>query len=109
MNLENQTRVNYVKTTSYYYGIDGSTHEGFDHDKLADILKQHKGGFVMSYDNTDYLKELYKDWTEFRYLEFDYQMAGDVSCRGKKIELIIIKQPEVKVESNVNVLETLLY
>jgi len=63
----------------------------------------------MSYDNTDYLKELYKDWTEFRYLEFDYQMAGDVSCRGKKTELIIIKQPEVKVESNVNALESLLY
>jgi hypothetical protein len=36
-------------------------------------------------------------------------MAGDVSCRGKKTELIIIKQPEIKVESNVNVLETLLY
>ena len=44
----------------------------------------------MSYDNTDYLKELYKDWTEFRYLEFDYQMAGDASRRGKKTELIII-------------------
>ena len=59
--------------------------------------------------NTDYLKELYKDWTEFRYLEFDYQMAGDVSRRGKKTELIIIKHPEVKVESNVNALESLLY
>ena len=99
----------YYKTTSYYYGIDGSTHEGFNHDKLADVLKQHKGGFVMSYDNTDYLKELYKDWTEFRYLEFDYQMAGDVSRRGKKTELIIIKYPEVRVESNVNALESLLY
>jgi hypothetical protein len=63
----------------------------------------------MSYDNTDYLKELYKDWTEFRYLEFDYQMAGDVSRRGKKTELIIIKYPEVRVESNVNALESLLY
>ena len=63
----------------------------------------------MSYDNTDYLKELYKDWTEFRYLEFDYQMAGDVSRRGKKTELIIIKEPKIKPKSNVNVLESLLY
>jgi hypothetical protein len=36
-------------------------------------------------------------------------MAGDVSRRGKKTELIIIKHPEVKVESNVNALESLLY
>jgi hypothetical protein len=42
-------------------------------------------------------------------LEFDYQMAGDVSRRGKKTELIIIKYPEVRVESNVNALESLLY
>ena len=35
---------------------------------------------------------------------------GDrVHNRGKKTELIIIKQPEVKVESNVNALESLLY
>jgi DNA adenine methylase len=99
----------YYKTTSYYYGIDGSTHEGFNHDKLAEVLKQHKGGFVMSYDNTDYLKELYKDWTEFRYLEFDYQMAGDVSRRGKKTELIVIKYPEKKMDSQVNALESILF
>lgn len=99
----------YYKTTSYYYGIDGSTHEGFDHDKLADVLKQHKGGFVMSYDNTDYLKKLYEGWTEFRYLEFDYQMAGDVSRRGKKTELIVVKQPEVKIESQCNPLESILF
>ena len=54
-------------------------------------------------------KELYKDWTEFRYLEFDYQMAGDVSRRGKKTELIIIKYPDKKLESQVNTLESLLF
>jgi hypothetical protein len=50
-----------------------------------------------------------EDCTEFRYLEFDYQMAGDVSRRGKKTELIIIKEPKIKPESNVNALESLLY
>lgn len=99
----------YYKTTSYYYGIDGSTHEGFEHKKLAEILKDHEGGFVMSYDNTDYLKELYQDWTEFRYLEFDYQMAGDVSKRGKKTELIIIKKPKDNVKKKTNTLENILY
>lgn len=99
----------YYKTTSYYYGIDGSTHEGFNHDKLADILKQHQGGFVMSYDNTDYLKKLYEKWTEFRYLDFDYQMAGDVTCRGKKTELIIIKHPSKKITKKENALMSLLY
>ena len=99
----------YYKTTSYYYGIDGSTHEGFDHKKLAEVLKDHEGGFVMSYDNTDYLKDLYSNWTEFRYLEFDYQMAGDVSRRGKKTELIIIKKPKYKVEKQISALESILY
>ena len=48
----------------------------------------------MTYDNSDYLKELYHDFTEFRYMEFDYQMAGDANRRGKKIELILIKRPD---------------
>jgi hypothetical protein len=35
-------------------------------------------------------------------------MAGDVSRRGKKTELIIIKQPKVKIEATLNPLESLL-
>ena len=84
----------YFATTGFYYGKDGSTHEGFDHQKLAELLREHRGGFVMTYDNSDYLKELYHDFTEFRYMEFDYQMAGDANRRGKKIELILIKRPD---------------
>lgn len=83
----------YYETVSHYYGKDGSHHKTFDHDRLCDVLKEHKGGFVMSYDNSDSVRRLYQDWTEFRYLTFPYQMSG--TKRYEKTELVIIKTPQV--------------
>lgn len=81
----------YYKTVNHYYGKKGELHKAFNHEKYCEILKEHKGGFVMSYDNSDKVKELYKDWTEFRYLTFPYQMSG--KKRYNKEELVIIKYP----------------
>ena len=81
----------YYKTHNHYYGKDGEIHKAFNHEKYCELLKDHKGGFVMSYDNSDEVKNLYKDWTEFRYLTFPYQMSG--KKRYEKEELVIIKYP----------------
>jgi len=81
----------YADTVSTYYGVDGSLHKGFDHIKLANILKNHKGGFLMSYDNSSQVVDLYKGWTEFRYITIPYQMSG--TKRYDKKELMIVKHP----------------
>ncbi|MCK9458412.1 MAG: DNA adenine methylase [Proteobacteria bacterium] len=37
-------------------------HEGFKHDLLAECLKNHKGGFVLSYNDCPKIRELYKGY-----------------------------------------------
>jgi DNA adenine methylase len=43
------------------YGDNGDTHAGFDHEGLYDILSQ-RSGWVLSYNNCDEIRELYKDY-----------------------------------------------
>lgn len=84
----------YYETVSHYYGKDGELHKSFDHEKLAEVLEQHKGGFVMSYDNSSKVRSLYKRFaSELRTIEFMYQMSG--TKRQTKKELLIVKYPEV--------------
>jgi len=83
----------YYETVSHYYGMDGKVHKSFNHEEFCDILKCHKGGFVMSYDNSESVRRLYEGWTEFQYLTFPYQMSG--KKRFDKVELLIVKRPEV--------------
>ena len=83
----------YYETVSHYYGKDGALHKSFDHEQFCEVLKEHKGGFVMSYDNSESVRSLYQGWTEFKYLTFPYQMSG--KKRYEKTELVIVKKPEV--------------
>lgn len=82
----------YYETVSHYYGMDGSLHKTFSHEDMCEALKKHRGGFVMSYDNSPSVRNLYEGWTEFRYLTFPYQMSG--KKRFEKTELVIVKKPE---------------
>jgi DNA adenine methylase len=96
----------YYETVSHYYGKDGALHKSFDHEQFCDTLKQHKGGFVMSYDNSDAVRSLYQDWTEFRYLTFPYQMSG--TKRYDKTELVIVKYPENPKPKKISILESFM-
>lgn len=37
-------------------------HKGFRHDKLRDLIFNHKGGFVLSYNDCSTIREWYKDY-----------------------------------------------
>ena len=37
-------------------------HNGFDHQLLVDLLKQHKGGFILSYNDCAWIRDAYKDF-----------------------------------------------
>lgn len=45
-------------------------HNGFNHDLLADLLKKHKGGFILSYNDCDWVRETYKD---FKIIDISWQ------------------------------------
>ena len=48
-------------------------HNSFDHEKLRDLLHDHGGDFVLSYNNCETIREWYSDY-EFFYPEWHYSM-----------------------------------
>jgi DNA adenine methylase len=60
-------------------------HNGFDHKKLRDLLHNHKGGFVLSYNNCETIREYYKDFELF-YPEWSYSMGNGEKRIGKNRE-----------------------
>lgn len=58
-------------------------HKSFDHDKLRDLLINHKGGFILSYNDCSKSREYYKDY-EIRYPSWQYTM-GQGETRVSKV------------------------
>ena len=57
-------------------------HNGFDHEKLRDLLLAHKGNFVLSYNNCETIREYYKDFELF-YPKWNYSMGNGETRIGK--------------------------
>ena len=62
-------------------------HTGFEHELLRDLLLEHKGDFVMSYNNCETIRDYYKDFEQF-FPEWSYSMSNGEQRIGKnRIEL----------------------
>jgi DNA adenine methylase len=81
-------------------------HKGFKHELLRDLLLNHKGGFVLSYNDCSVIREWYKD-IPFRTPSWQYTLSqGDTrigenrardnngSYIKKSHELLFYKMPE---------------
>lgn len=78
-------------------------HNGFDHELLSKLLKGHKGGFILSYNDCSAIREWYK---EFEIMEVAWQytmgqgekrigknrMNNNATHIKKSHELLIIKR-----------------
>jgi DNA adenine methylase len=60
-------------------------HNGFDHEKLRDLLLQHKGKFVLSYNNCETIREYYKDFEQI-FPTWNYSMGNGETRIGKNRE-----------------------
>lgn len=57
----------YSAAKSALYGKNGILHKTFDHERLAEVLKKTKHKWLLTYDNCEYIKNLYsfayiKEW-----------------------------------------------
>ena len=57
-------------------------HNHFDHHLLAELLKQHKGGFLMTYNNCSAVREMYNDY-HFEFPEWQYTYGQGETRIGK--------------------------
>ena len=60
-------------------------HDGFDHEKLRDLLYQHEGKFVLSYNNCETIREYYKDFEQV-FPTWSYSMGNGETRIGKNRE-----------------------
>jgi len=57
-------------------------HSGFNHELLRDLLLNHKGNFVLSYNDCETIREYYKDF-ELIYPKWAYSMGNGETRIGK--------------------------
>jgi DNA adenine methylase len=49
----------YSATKSALYGKNGSFHKTFDHERFANVMKDTKHKWLITYDDSDYIKNLF--------------------------------------------------
>jgi len=57
-------------------------HNGFKHTALRDLLKKHKGGFILSYNNCPTIREYYKEYKQL-FPNWQYTMGQGETRIGK--------------------------
>lgn len=76
----------YLEKGSTLYGNNGDMHETFDHDKLYSILS-NKTGWIMTYNNCDYIKNLYK-----KFIIIPTSWSYGMNKSKKSSEIVIISK-----------------
>jgi DNA adenine methylase len=74
----------YLEKNSKLYGNNGDMHENFDHDKLYTCLTNKKN-WIMTYNNCDYIKNLYK-----KYIIIETNWSYGMNKTKKSSEIVII-------------------
>lgn len=57
-------------------------HNGFGHEKLRELLKKHKGGFVLSYNNCETIRNWYGEFKQY-FPKWQYTMGQGETRIGK--------------------------
>lgn len=61
-------------------------HKNFNHEKLRDLLLNHKGGFILSYNDCSAIREWYKDFP-FTTPEWQYTFSqGDIRIGENRLK-----------------------
>ncbi|EPC1364265.1 DNA adenine methylase, partial [Campylobacter jejuni] len=77
----------YVGTENYYKNTGGFGLK--EHELLCNLLKNIKGKFMLSYNDCDLVRELYKDFN-IKELKVRYSLNNNVLKRKESKELLIM-------------------
>jgi len=76
----------YLESKSKLYGNNGDLHEGFNHNLLFELLNSKKN-WVLTYNNCEYIRNLYKDYTIL-----DVNWSYGMNTTKTSSEIIIISK-----------------
>lgn len=74
-------------TKSALYGKNGELHIGFDHERFAEEVKKCKHKWMITYDDCEYIRELFKDYqiTPFELMYGMRNVSKGNEMKGKEI------------------------
>ena len=78
----------YSTTKSALYGKNGDLHKNFDHKRFAEILKRIKHRWLMTYDDSQYIRKLFS-FANIKTWNLTYGMKNVNSNNNKGKELLI--------------------
>lgn len=79
----------YSATKSALYGKNGKLHKAFDHEKFAENLKNCPHRWLITYDDNDYIKELFR-FAEITSWNLTYGMRNITKSSNQKGEELFI-------------------
>ncbi|GAB4456779.1 MAG: DNA adenine methylase [Bacteroidales bacterium] len=94
----------YSATKSALYGKNGNLHKIFDHERFAEVLKNTKHKWLITYDDSEYIRELFS-FANIREWNLTYGMrnvGNNGNQKGK--ELFISNYPITTKEEKVKTL-----
>lgn len=78
---------------SKLYGKKGDLHTNFDHERLCEHLKNTKHRFLLTYDDSEFIRELYKDFYKLKYT-LQYGMNNFKQTKANKGQELLISNYE---------------
>lgn len=78
----------YVSTESYYKNTGGFGIK--EHEQLAELLSKVKGKFLLSYNDSVIVRELYKDFNIRSTKEIEYTLGKNMHGKNKSVREVFI-------------------
>lgn len=78
----------YVSTESYYKNTGGFGIK--EHEQLAELLSKIKGKFLLSYNDSVVVRELYKDFNIRSTKEIEYTLGKNMHGKNKSVREVFI-------------------
>jgi len=92
----------YSATKSALYGKNGNMHKSFDHIKFAENMKQCKHKWLITYDDSEYIRELFS-FANIMPWELMYGMRNVTAGTDQKGKELFISNYLQKLPSNENI------
>lgn len=78
---------------SKLYGKKGDLHTNFNHERLCEHLKNTKHRFLLTYDDSEFIRELYKDFYKAKFT-LQYGMNNFKQTKANKGQELLISNYE---------------
>jgi DNA adenine methylase len=91
----------FAATKSKLYGKDGDLHTSFDHERFAELVRECRHRWLITYDNSPKIRENFQDCNIFEW-ELQYGMNNYKQSNAAKGKELFITNYEIRSNYNID-------